>query len=92
MQKERLLSSCAVSRSEQRWQIFPKVMGDRAQLQQVMMNLITNSIDAMKDMDEPSSRSEMTTDILWCALAIPAWRCRPSSGTRFSRPSLPAPV
>jgi signal transduction histidine kinase len=26
-------------------------MGDRVQLQQVMMNLIGNSIDAMKDMD-----------------------------------------
>ncbi len=28
-------------------------MGDRVQLQQVMMNLITNSIDAMKDVDGP---------------------------------------
>src|SRR5258708_34547659 len=26
-------------------------MGDRVQLQQVMMNLISNSIDAMKDLD-----------------------------------------
>jgi NO-binding membrane sensor protein with MHYT domain len=30
---------------------LPKVMGDRVQLQQVMMNLIGNSIDAMKNMD-----------------------------------------
>jgi PAS domain S-box-containing protein len=30
---------------------LPQVMGDRVQLQQVMMNLIMNSIDAMKDMD-----------------------------------------
>jgi NO-binding membrane sensor protein with MHYT domain len=30
---------------------LPQVMGDRVQLQQVMMNLIGNSIDAMKDMD-----------------------------------------
>jgi NO-binding membrane sensor protein with MHYT domain len=30
---------------------LPEVMGDRVQLQQVMMNLITNSIDAMKDVD-----------------------------------------
>jgi C4-dicarboxylate-specific signal transduction histidine kinase len=30
---------------------LPPVMGDRVQLQQVMMNLITNSIDAMKDVD-----------------------------------------
>jgi len=29
----------------------PQVMGDRVQLQQVMMNLIMNSIDAMKAMD-----------------------------------------
>jgi PAS domain S-box-containing protein len=30
---------------------LPQFMGDRVQLQQVMMNLIMNSIDAMKDMD-----------------------------------------
>jgi C4-dicarboxylate-specific signal transduction histidine kinase len=30
---------------------LPQVMGDRVQLQQVMMNLIMNSIDAMKDME-----------------------------------------
>src|SRR2546425_2834125 len=30
---------------------LPPVMGDRVQLQQVMMNLIMNSIDAMKDAD-----------------------------------------
>jgi NO-binding membrane sensor protein with MHYT domain/two-component sensor histidine kinase len=30
---------------------LPRVMGDRVQLQQVIMNLITNSIDAMKDVD-----------------------------------------
>ena len=32
---------------------LPNVMGDRVQLQQVMMNLITNSIDAMKDVNGP---------------------------------------
>jgi NO-binding membrane sensor protein with MHYT domain len=32
---------------------LPRVIGDRVQLQQVMMNLITNSIDAMKDAAEP---------------------------------------
>ena len=32
---------------------LPHVVGDRVQLQQVMMNLITNSIDAMKDADGP---------------------------------------
>jgi NO-binding membrane sensor protein with MHYT domain len=30
---------------------LPQVMGDRVQLQQVMMNLISNSIDAMHDVD-----------------------------------------
>jgi len=32
---------------------LPPVMGDRVQLQQVMMNLITNSIDAMKHVNGP---------------------------------------
>jgi PAS domain S-box-containing protein len=31
---------------------LPQVMGDRVQLQQLMMNLIVNSIDAMKDVNE----------------------------------------
>ncbi len=30
---------------------LPRIMGDRVQLQQVLMNLIVNSIDAMKDVD-----------------------------------------
>ncbi len=30
---------------------LPQLTGDRVQLQQVMMNLITNSVDAMKDVD-----------------------------------------
>lgn len=32
---------------------LPHIVGDRVQLQQVMMNLITNSIDAMKEADGP---------------------------------------
>jgi C4-dicarboxylate-specific signal transduction histidine kinase len=31
----------------------PRVMGDRVQLQQVLMNLMMNSIEAMKDVDGP---------------------------------------
>jgi signal transduction histidine kinase len=31
---------------------LPKVLGDRVQLQQVVMNLIVNSIDALKNVDE----------------------------------------
>jgi signal transduction histidine kinase len=30
---------------------IPRVMGDRVQLQQVLMNLMINSIDAMRDVD-----------------------------------------
>jgi signal transduction histidine kinase len=30
---------------------LPQVMGDRVQLKQVMMNLVMNSVDAMKDVD-----------------------------------------
>jgi signal transduction histidine kinase len=38
---------------------LPQVMGDRVQLQQVLMNLMMNSIDAMKDTD---GRRELTIE------------------------------
>src|SRR5712691_1159144 len=38
-------------------QDLPKVMGDRMQLQQVMMNLMINGIDAMKDVAGPRELS-----------------------------------
>jgi signal transduction histidine kinase len=44
---------------------LPKVMADSLQVQQVMMNLIMNSIDAMKDVDQPraiSIRSQSAED------------------------------
>src|SRR6201997_734181 len=44
---------------------LPQIMGDRVQLQQVIMNLIMNSIDAMKDVDgtrELSLKSQRAED------------------------------
>jgi PAS domain S-box-containing protein len=44
---------------------LPQIMGDRVQLQQVLMNLMINSIEAMKDVDGPrelSIKSQSTED------------------------------
>jgi C4-dicarboxylate-specific signal transduction histidine kinase len=46
---------------------LPRIMGDRVQLQQVLMNLIVNSIDAMKDVDgarELAVKSQRTEEEL----------------------------
>ena len=45
------VARCSISVRMELTADLPQVMGDRVQLQQVMMNLIGNSIDAMKDMD-----------------------------------------
>jgi NO-binding membrane sensor protein with MHYT domain len=45
------VARCSISIRTELAADLPEVMGDRVQLQQVMMNLIGNSIDAMKDMD-----------------------------------------
>ena len=44
---------------------LPQIMADRVQLQQVLMNLMINAIDAMKDVDEPRElfiRSQQAED------------------------------
>jgi signal transduction histidine kinase len=45
------VTRCSISVRTELAGDLPQVMGDRVQLQQVMMNLIINSIAAMKDVD-----------------------------------------
>src|ERR1700720_3948927 len=70
---------------------LPQVRGDRVQLQQVMMNLMINGIDSMKDVDgtrELAIKSHLTVKS-WCVSAIPAWGCPRSKRIISSKPSLP---
>ena len=45
------VTRCSISVRTELAADLPRVMGDRVQLQQVLMNLIHNSIEAMKDVD-----------------------------------------
>jgi len=71
---------------------LPQVMGDRVQLQQVLMNLMINGIEAMKDVDgthELAIRSQLTeTRKLSCPSLTAAWGCPLSRRNRSSMPSL----
>jgi len=70
---------------------LPQVMGDRVQLQQVMMNLIMNSIDAMRDADgtrELAIKSQRTeNDQVLVSVSDTGVGLPPSSRTRSSMPS-----
>ena len=73
---------------------LPQVMGDRVQLQQVMMNLIMNSIDAMKDVDgtrELAIKSQRTEngELIGLCQRFRRGAAAAAGGPRSSMPSLP---
>jgi C4-dicarboxylate-specific signal transduction histidine kinase len=70
---------------------LPKVMADRVQLQQVLMNLMLNGIDAMKEMSggsELTIKSRVDDGQLLISVSDTGWDCRPSKRTRSSVLSL----
>ena len=79
---------------------LPEVMGDRVQLQQVLMNLLMNSIEAMKDADGPreliirsqtSEDGQLMVSISDTGVGLRRSR-RTKSLTRFLPPSLKEPA
>jgi PAS domain S-box-containing protein len=59
---------------------LPQIMGDRVQLQQVMMNLIMNGIDAMKDVDglrelaiksQPAENGHLMVSVIDTGVGLP---------------------
>jgi hypothetical protein len=72
---------------------IPQVMGDRVQLQQVLMNLMINSIDAMKGVEEARELTIQSqtgeTGYVLISVRDSAWACHLSRRTRSLMRSLP---
>ena len=70
---------------------LPKTVADRVQLQQVLMNLVLNAIDAMKDEGgELTISSEQTNDgLLRISVVDTGWAFRLNKSIKFSAPSSP---
>ena len=78
---------------------LPQIMGDRVQLQQVTMNLIINSIDAMKDVEgtreiiitsQQAENEQLQVSVSDTGVGLPAEQGNRSSRHSL-RPSLTAP-
>jgi PAS domain S-box-containing protein len=79
---------------------LPQIMGDRVQLQQVTMNLIINSIDAMKDVEgtreiiitsQQAENEQLQVSVSDTGVGLPAEQGNRSS-MHSLRPSLTAPA